>query len=170
MLMRTLSTRNCSGRITQTAYLSLHKPPQTLLQLFASEWMCINACVMALSGNVRYQFVCQTLVFPLFAGWFPHTVASHGDGKRLRSWTSASGPGVHRSTHLSTGVHKNTNPKEDRLLSVNLTNDSGFSPEASFHASYTRSKLILPISAIKKRKISFFSYQYISLKCSARVK
>lgn len=154
--MRMLSTRNCSGRITQTAYLSQHKPRPTLLQLFASEWMCINACVMALSGNVRYQFVCQMLVFSFVCWLVPHTVASHGDGKRLRSWTSASGPGVHRSSHLNTGVYKHTDPKEDRLLSDHLTNDSSFSPEASFHASYTRSKLILPISARRKENIYFF--------------
>lgn len=62
MLMRMSSTRNSSGSIKQTAYLSPHKPPQTLLQLFASERMCINAYVMTLSRNVRYQFVCQTLL------------------------------------------------------------------------------------------------------------
>lgn len=108
MLMRMSSTRNSPGRITQTAYLSLHKPPQTLSQLFASEQMCINAYVMALSRNVRYQFVCQTLCVS-FVCWLVScgpAVASRWDGKRPRSWTSASGPGVHRSSHLYTGAEK----------------------------------------------------------------
>lgn len=108
MLMRMSSTRNSPGRIAQTAYLSLHKPPQTLSQLFASEQMCINAYVMALSRNVRYQFVCQALCVS-FVCWLVScgpAVASRRDGKRPRAWTSASGPGVHRSSHLYTGVDK----------------------------------------------------------------
>lgn len=148
--MRTLSTRNCTGRITEVAYLSPSKPPQKLSQLFASDWMCINAYVMALSRSVRYQFVCQTLVFPLFAGWFPvaprghAAVASRGGGKRLQSWTGASGPGVHRSTHLYKDVYKNTHPAEDRWLSVRPTNISCSLPEA-------KAFFFLPISDIKNR-------------------
>lgn len=136
MLMRMSSTRNSPGRITQTAYLSLHKPPQTLSQLFASEQMCINAYVMALSRNVRYQFVWQTLCVS-FVCWLVSCGPRGCQPPRWEAWTSAPGPGVHRSSHLYTGGDKFTNPGEDRLLSVHLTNVSSPSPGASFHASFT---------------------------------
>lgn len=159
MLMRMLSTRNCSGRITRTAYLSPHQPLQTLLQLFASEWICINACVMAQSGDVRYQFVCQTLVFPLFAGCFPVAPRS------CQPWGWEAPANLNKclwawSSQVITPQHRGIQKYKSRGGSITVcpsTNDSSFLPEASFHASCTRFKLISSISDIKKMNRSFFS-------------
>lgn len=115
MLMWTLSLRNYSGIETESVSLLSLKPLQTLLQLFASDWMCIHAYVMVLAQacfNVCFRIVCWKLWFVIASLVYslvscgavrPSVVANAGERKLLRALTSACGPGVHRSSHLLKG-------------------------------------------------------------------
>lgn len=132
MLMRMLSTRNCSGRITETAYLSSPKPLRTPLQLFGSDWMCINAYVMVLAYTVCFRIVCWKLWFMIASLVYslvscgpvrPSVVANRGDGKLLRSltkclwaWSSQVIIPSHRRVHTYTLPHTHTQYTHNSLF------------------------------------------------------
>lgn len=149
MLMSTPSTRNWSE------WLRLHifppsYPCRPLLQLFGSDWMCINAYVMVLVYNACFWIVCWKLWFTIASLVYslvsccpvrPSIAANCGDRQLLRSLTTACGHRSHTSQVITPSPSSHTYAQVLTLKRIDYylpapTNVAGSLSESSSHTPY----------------------------------
>lgn len=116
MLMSTPSTRNWCEWLRLHIF-PLSYPCRPLLQLFGSDWMCINAYVMVLAYNACFWIVCWKLWFTIASLVYslvsccpvrPSIAANCGDRQLLSSITIACEQRSHTSQVITPSPSSHT--------------------------------------------------------------